>query len=307
MNASTHHVETQPPCSRRQVLTGLAGAALLPASAASLAADAAGPPGSARVAPLKLPLKLAGLIHHVGISVRDVIASASFYSRLVGGENVHGEKEPFLRYFIRLRPEGLGDVAIGKLGTLGSTGKTVPLIDHFCVDAVPYDDPAWRARLKAEGLTYLASGVFADPEGIPIQVAGGEGGESLSAGDVTQQQPLYTGEPLIQPRGHDHLMLRVSDVRKSAAMWQRLFGVGGRERKGVIWLQQGNQRIGLRPLQGNETPGVDYFAIRAAKFDAQVVAKGLARLDATGISQDRDLGGVFFSDIDGLRVKIVQS
>jgi catechol 2,3-dioxygenase-like lactoylglutathione lyase family enzyme len=256
---------------------------------------------SPTVVPVPLPLKLTSLVHHVGMSVRDVIASATFYSHVFGGNNVIGEKEPFLRYFINLEP---GRVAIGKVGTLGSTGKTVPLIDHFCVDAGSYDDPAWRARLAAEGLQYLASGVFNDIDAIPVQVAGGEGGESLSAGEVTDLAPLYTGEPLLRTRGYDHVMLRVRDVGKTAAFWQKMFGFSATAPAGgVAWISDGNLRLGWRQIAGDEQPGVEHFAIRAATFSARKLTRALAQLGASQISFDRR--GVFrFADPDGIKVQV---
>jgi catechol 2,3-dioxygenase-like lactoylglutathione lyase family enzyme len=290
---------------RREVLGGLG------ALAASGFAWAQAPTqaSAANVAPLPLPLKLTTLTHHIGISVRDVVTSATFYSRLVGGTNVNGEKEPFLRYFITLRPgdEQPGDVAIGKLGTLGSTGKTTPLIDHFCVGAATYDDAAWRARLKQEGLTYIAQGVFADIDGIAVQVAGGEGGEGLSAGAITKLPPLYTGTPLLQTLGFDHVMLRVNDVERTAAFWKKMFGLSVSAREsGTVWITDGARRLGWRKVAAGEQPGVEHYAIRTRPFDRAKLARELPAMGATVGSYDEVRKGLRLADPDGIKFELWQ-
>jgi hypothetical protein len=90
----------------------------------SHALESAAAPGTA-VAPLTLPLAVASLINHTGISVPDVTASALFYSKLFGGDKVGGEmipmpngQPPSTRYFLLVDS---ANVAIGLLGTLGST------------------------------------------------------------------------------------------------------------------------------------------------------------------------------------------
>jgi catechol 2,3-dioxygenase-like lactoylglutathione lyase family enzyme len=213
------------------------------------------------VTPLALPLTLAKIFHHTGISVPDVEVAGRFYSQLFGGQNVNGEREPFVRYFIKLNP---GEVAIGKLGTLGSTGRTVPLIDHICVDAVPFDDAAWRARLAVERRQYIAQGVFLGLDNIPVQVAGGEGGESLAAGEVTQMPSLYDGPALVAPHGFDHVVMAVSNVADASIFWQRMFGLSelGLD-AGVLWLGNGGtSRLGLRLARDGEDFGAVYQAVR---------------------------------------------
>ena len=292
-----------PRVSRRTILTGLGILAATPLLGGPARAQAPAASGAV-AAPMTLPLKLTSLIGHIGVSVRDVLQSATFYSKLVGGDNVNGEKQPFLRYFMNLNP---GSVAIGKLGTLGSVGQTKPLIDHFCVTAAPFDDAAWRARLKAEGLTYVAQGVFLDIDNIAIQVAGGEGGESLSTGTVTRLDSLYTGEPLIRTHGYDHVLLRVRDLDKTAAFWKKVFGFSPSARDSEeLWISDGSVRLGFRTIKGGEQPGIEHYALKVAPFDRVALGKELVKLGATSGTFDSKRNVLSFDDPDGLKVQLWQ-
>ncbi len=305
MSERTARISTadSPQVSRRTVLGGLAMLAATPMVARLAYGQAPGAaPAGSPAAPMDLPLKLTGLIGHIGVSVRDVIQSATFYSKLVGGNNVNGEKQPFLRYFMNLNP---GSVAIGKLGTLGSVGQTKPLIDHFCVTAAPFNDAAWRARLKAEGLMYIAQGVFLDIDNIPIQVSGGEGGESLSAGTVTKLDSLYTGEPLIKTHGYEHVMLRVRDLDKTAAFWKKTFGFPASARnKEELWISDGMVRLGFRTLQAGEQPGIEHYALRTDAFNGAALGKELVKMGATAGAYDKKKQVYSFEDPDGLKVQL---
>jgi catechol 2,3-dioxygenase-like lactoylglutathione lyase family enzyme len=285
--------------------------------AAQIATAATPTPGSAQEAsaePLQLPLRLTSLINHTGISVPDVTASALFYSKLFGGDKVGGEmvpmpngQPPSTRYFLFVDD---ANVAIGLLGTLGSAGQTKPLIDHIAVTAVDHDGLAWRARLKAEKLQYIASEVFLDTDGIPIQVAGGTGGEPLTAAGATPAKlpVLFSGKPMTRCLGFDHIMLRVPDVEAKVAFWQKLFGVSKVERRnGVVWLSDGQRRLGLRPLAKGEQPGYDYQAFRIEKTDRATLVAGLRTLGATVEEpQPQDeRGSVRFTGPDGIRTLLV--
>lgn len=294
--------------SRRTLLRGTAFAGLAAASGTLLAGcigNAATVAATSPVAPMSLPLELARLYHHTGISVPDVEAAGTFYSRLFGGDNVNGEREPFVRYFIKLNP---GEVAIGKLGTLGSTGKTEPLIDHICVDAKPFNDAAWRARLAAENLPYIASGVFLGIDNIPIQVAGAEDGESLSAGEVTAMPSLYDGQALVDPQGFDHIVMAVSDVAAASAFWQRIFGLDEIGMNGgVLWLGIGGAaRLGLRVAHEGEDYGAVYQAVRAVYDPAAIRAElgGLGAQIKDSLPYD-PADGVRFIGPDGIETALV--
>jgi len=215
---------------------------------------------------------------------------------------------PSARYFLFLPP---ASVAIGKLGTLGSVGQTQPLIDHIAITAREHDELAWQARLKAEGLRYIASEVFLDFQNIPIQVAGGKGGEGLGApGAAPAKLPvLYGGKPLVSSLGFDHIMLRVTDVEKTLAFWKRMFGVTEIiQRDGVAWMQDGKIELGVRRAMSNEAPGYEYQAFRISKTNRNRVIAGLKALHAT-VLEPRPYdakSSIRFVGPDGIQTVLVQ-
>ena len=259
---------------------------------------------------LELPLQLTTLAHHIGISVRDVLKSAEFYSRIFGGSNVFGEKEPALRYFIAFQPTDesvdAGDVAIGLLGTAGSVGQTEPLIDHTAVGAVPHSGAEWRAALAEININTLeAASILFDIDNIPIQVSGAVDG-SMAAGEITAMPPLYSGEPLVESTGFDHVMLRVNDIELSANFYKLIFGLEPDSREGshTIWYKDNDGvRLGMRNLVEGEVPGVDTYAVKVKPFNSSRVRQGLQDIGAT---IERPRAGesnqiIRFADIDGIK------
>ncbi len=284
---------------RRRAVGGLAALAATPWLVSRAFAQAA------ESAPLDLPLAIASLINHIGVSVPDVVASATFHGRLFGGTNPRGEREPFLRYFIRLNP---GSVAIGPIGTFPASSLTVPHIDHYCVTAAPFDAVAWQRRLEAENLAYRGQGVFADPDGIAIQVAGGRGGESLAAGSITALDPLYTGEPLVAPRGFDHLVLGVSNLDATAAFHERMFGFEVSDRESErYWISDGDLRLAFRETRDGEVPGIASYAVRTAPFDAAEVADRIAAMGGEAGPADDDGNALRVLDPDGIEFALRSS
>ena len=281
---------------RRRALGGLAALAATPWLSPRAFAQ------TPEAAPLDLPLAIESLINHIGISVPDVIASATFHGRLFGGNNPRGEREPFLRYFINLNP---GSVAIGPIGTFPASKLTVPHVDHYCVSAAPFDAVAWQRRLAAEDLAYLGQGVFADPDDIAIQVAGGQGGESLAAGSITALEPLYTGEPLVAPRGFDHLVLRVSNLDATAAFYERMFGLEISDRDpGRIWIGDGDLRLAFRQIREGEVPGIGRYAVRTEPFDAVEVSDRIAAMGGKAGPAEGAGDALTILDPDGIEVEL---
>jgi len=297
-----------PMMVRRALLVGM-GLAATPFWEAMAAQTA----GGAASAPLTLPLKLASITHHIGISVRDVTASATFYSKLFGGDNVDGEKTPALRYFINLNSgSGVsgstspGSVAIGALGTAGGAGRTVPLIDHICLDARPFEAAAWEARAKQEGYRTGGAGIFIGFDNLPIQLSGGEGVQ-LSAGAIEKVPTLYKGRALVRSHGYDHVLVRVSDVEKAAVFFNKFFGLRTVGRSDdVLWLGDGATRLGLRRVAAGEEPGFDRYAVKVDAFDRAKLSRELTAIGATVAKPVASDGRKIlrFADPDGLNVAL---
>ena len=258
---------------------------------------------------LELPLELTSFTHHIGISVNDVLASAEFYSRVFGGENVFGEQEPALRYFISFKSGDpavdAGDVAIGKIGTAGSVGMTVPLIDHIAVAGVPHYGSAWRKALAEIGVNALAqAGIMFDIDNIPVQVAGALD-ESMAAGEITAMPSLYSGEPLVKSIGFDHIMLRVSDLDASAAFYNQVFGIDTESRTDdTLWYSDGTTRMGMRLTKDGEAPGVETYGVKIERFNRDSLSSALTAIGATvHPAQAGDSDQLLrISDIDGINL-----
>ncbi len=271
---------------------------------------------AAATAPLQLPLRLRQLINHIGISVTDVTKSATFYSHLFDGSRISGQEKPSLRYIISFYP---GEMSVGDLRGAAGGAQTQALIDHFCVAAEPYDQAAWRARLDQEGIRYFAGGSFVDIDSIPVQLVGGRssvprrrpppasGGPPPGGGGFKPMPPLYTGQPLVQAHGFEHVMLHVSDLEASAAMFQKLFGLAPRKLGATeVVFSVGEVRLGLRRATDGEKPSIASYAIKVDKFDRSSVSDGLEALGAkVEPAERRERRTVLrFADPDGIRCEL---
>lgn len=290
------------PMVRRAFLTAMGMAITLPLATRMARAE------EALAGPIALPMPLKTITHHIGISVRDVVKSATFYSRLFGGDNVDGEKSPSLRYFINLNSgsgvsgsTSAGSVAIGLLGTAGGAGHTIPFIDHMCFDAKPFDNARWQARLKQEGMKAFAS-IFFGVDGIPFQMSGGEGVQ-MSEGEIEKVPTLYTGKALVTSHGFDYVMIRVSDIDIAAAFFDKFFALKGAMKDGVMWLGDGKSRLGLRKVAAGETPGFDEYVVKVDPFDRRKLSEELRKIGAT-IHEDKGPSNrtLHFADVDAIKV-----
>jgi catechol 2,3-dioxygenase-like lactoylglutathione lyase family enzyme len=307
-----------PLLTRRRVLHGLA--ALVAAPGCACADATAAPP------PLDLPLHLRQVVNHIGISVPDVVKSATFYSRVFDGPKVIGQVKPALRYSISFYP---GAMAIGALRSLGAQAPSgTPagepsgshaFIDHFCVAAQPFDLAAWRARLGQEGLRFFARGTFVDIDDINVQLVGGHEGSPRPTGSAGRagadggfnpMPPLYDGPPLVKAHGFDQVSLRVSDLEGSAALFQRLFGlVPHRSGSGSVVFGLAGIRLRLDQASAGERPTIASYAVRVAKFDPSRLAEQLQSLGAhvRPSQESTDRAVLHFADPDGIECELVSA
>lgn len=287
------------------VLAAVSGIALADSASAE---PRTGATGASSAAPLSLPLRLDQLVNHIGSSVPDVVRSATFYSHLFEGGELHGQEKPELRYSINFHP---GALSIGPLsGAPG--GEPHAYIDHFCVHVLPYDAAAWRARLDREGIRYTAGGSFVDIGGISVQLSGARrrvvpGKRPSGDGGFQPMAPLYRGEPLVQARGFENVMLHIADLDASAALFRRLFGlVPHRTSAEQIFFQVGATRLGLRQAAPGVKPSIASFGIKVAKLDAARVGEKLEALGATVQPVERaEMTRVLrFTDPDGIQAEL---
>lgn len=259
---------------------------------AALAATTAAPAAWAQSS--QLPLETSGL-EHVGFSVPDPQKSAAFYGRIFDPQ-IFQEMSPPLRYYCRL---GIGYVAFGG----NATGPA--RMDHFCATVEAYRLEDMRAELEPQGINLRGAAGYnsvTDPDGIRMQFMATPGGllpTIIPSTRVTQD------DAICEAVGLDHVVLRVSDLEKSADFYRTFFGgEAARDRNPErIWFTAARTRLGLEQVAGGETPSVHRFGIRVAGFDRQAVegklrAIGVAVLPATGENLLR------FRDADGFAVEL---
>lgn len=262
---------------RREVLAAVA------AAPAALAAQ-----GS------QLPLRTSGL-EHVGFAVPDPQRSAAFYGRIFDPQ-IFQEMSPPLRYYCRL---GIGYVSFG-----GNT-TAPPRMDHFCATVEGYRLEDMRAELETQGITLRGSAAYnsvPDPDGIRMQFMATPGGllpTIIPSTRVTQD------DAICEAVGLDHVVLRVSDLEKSAVFYRKFFGrETARDRNPErVWFTAARTRLGLEQVAAGDMPRIDRFRVRVAGFDRQAVTRKLGAIGVAVLpSTDAKLLG--FRDADGFAVEL---
>lgn len=292
--------------SRREFITAVSAAGSIPLFG-SINALADGPKKG--LLPLNTPK-----VDHLDVIVPDVAKSARFYMGLF---NTKLHAQPFqggFRYFVLLGelPENrqVGYLAIGD-----SRGRGT-YIGHFCTSVFDYRQNAaaitkemTEAFAKAGFGTFTSrggfAGIFSDPDGIEIQL--------LPAPDtlVTAAVPSDLVEPnkgLVKPRGVDHALLKVSDLKKATEFYRILYGKEAiRQKKPErIWFQIGDTRLGLEESQYEfgDSPRIEHFCIKVEPFDRTVVAEGLKKLGSEVIDSPDEPDVLRLRDIDGITLEL---
>jgi len=268
--------------SRRALLGGVM--AMGPALALGSRAMAAEPQGD------ELPLNTTGL-EHLGMVVPDVDAAARFYSSLFNPD-LQKEKDLPLRYYVMA---GSGYIALGSRGAAPEAK-----IDHYCTLVRGYDRDRMNGKLVARGMAPASRGVVNDPDGIGLQliaVPGGPGPTAVPGGRLVEAAPL------VKPIGFDSILLRVADLRRSAAFHENFFNAARSPGSGQLAFAAANTRIVIRAAAGGERTGVERYTMRVAPFDAAQVRKALAALGAEP-EGEAAAGTLRFRDLNGLGVEL---
>lgn len=238
----------------------------------------------------ELPLRTTGL-EHIGMVVPNVEDAARFYSS-VFNPDMQKEKNPPLRYYVMT---GTGYIALGSRANV-----TEPKVDHYCTLVRVYDRERMNAALAKKGLAPAARGVVPDPDGIGLQliaVPGGPGPTAVPGGRLVEVAPLVT------PIGFGSILLKVTDVRRSAGFYSHFFNSARAPEKGQAAFQAADTQILLRPVASGEKPGVERYTMRVAAFDRSKVVKGLAALGA--VPEEKGPAGIVrFRDPNGLGVEL---
>ena len=303
-----HSNESASGLSRRHFIAGLGTAATVP-MLSSVSAWAAEPQKS--LLPLNTPK-----VDHLDVIVPNVEASARFYMSVF---NTKLHAQPFQgsqRYFVLLGelPENrqVGYLAIGE-----SRGRGT-YIGHFCTSVFNYRENA--AAITKELTTEFdrlgfgnfaavsrggVGGIFSDPDGIEIQF--------LPAPDIlipaaVPSNLVEWNKGMLTPKGVDHALLKVSDMKKALQFYRVLYGKEhSRDKKtGRVWFHIGDTRLGLEETEYRfgDKPRIEHFCIKVAPFDRAAVIDGLQKLGSQIVESPDELDVLRFKDLDGITLEV---
>ncbi len=292
--------------SRRDALALLAASAAV-TSALPPQADAAAASSSL------LPVKTPGL-DHLDVIVPDVEKSTRFYMGLFR-TTLHAQ--PFQgaqRYFVLLGPlpenRAVGYIAVG-----ASRGRGT-YIGHFCTSVQNWarDNAAIFAAMKerfaAEKFGEFPGGggfggIFQDPDGIEVQF--------LPAPDtlVTAAVPsdLVPGQQgLVVPKRVDHVIVRVSDLKRSLAFYRVLYGrESNSNRDSATFTFTNGTRLVLeqtRYVYGEARTRIARYGIRVEPFDRAAAEAKIVQLGGKVVAGASG-STLRLQDVDGLELELV--
>ena len=118
--------------------------------------------------------------------------------------------------------------------------------------------------------------------------------------------PAAAQGPPLRPRNLNHVSLIVSDLQRSVAFYQRVFGLDVRSKQtGGMNLAVGEQFLGIYQAGANAPAQINHLCFGLDDFDPQ---RTVAALEASGVkaeSRVRDgVAQVYCADPDNLRVQL---
>jgi catechol 2,3-dioxygenase-like lactoylglutathione lyase family enzyme len=255
-------------------------------------------------------------IDHLDVMVPNVENATRFYMS-VFKTSLHAQ--PFQggqRYFVLL-----GDLPenrqVGYLAVGDSRGRGT-YIGHFCTSVFNYRENAaalmqqMTDSFEKAGFGNIASvsrggpaGIFSDPDGIELQFLPAP--DTLITAAVPSQLVEWN-QGMLTPKGVDHVLLKVSNMKKAQEFYRTLYGKKDvRDRKtGRVWFPIGDTRLGLEETkyQFGDKPRIAHFCIKVAPFDRASVTAGLRKLGSEVLPSEDDPEVLRFKDLDGITVEV---
>src|SRR5579863_1187887 len=226
-----------------------------------------------------LPLHTTG-IEHFGYTVPDPEATAKFYGRIFDGQ-LFQEKDPPPRFYVKL---GTGYIAFGGNATAS------PSIDHFCALVENYQPQEMRKNLEAAGVDMSpgAFGMALDPDGLRLQLLRVPGGLAKT---IIPAYRLSQDDALFEAVAPDNVMLRVSDLDRSAEHYKKFFGpeVSRSRKPERVWFSAARTKVGLELAAAGEKPSIDHICVRVAGFDKKSGMEKLKRANIESVVGDEGL------------------
>lgn len=118
--------------------------------------------------------------------------------------------------------------------------------------------------------------------------------------------PAAAQSPALRPRTLNHVSLIVSDLGRSVAFYQRVFGLSVKSKQtGGVNLAVGDQFLGIYQAGANAPPQINHFCFGIESFDPDRTVASLAASGVKAESRVRDgVPQVYCTDPDNLRVQL---
>ena len=118
--------------------------------------------------------------------------------------------------------------------------------------------------------------------------------------------PARAQAPALRPRSLNHVSLIVSDLDRSVAFYQRVFGLGVKSKQtGGVNLAVGDQFLGIYQAGANAPSQINHFCFGFESFDPERAVAALGASGVKGESRVRDgVPQVYCTDPDNLRVQL---
>jgi len=130
---------------------------------------------------------------------------------------------------------------------------------------------------------------------------------ALSAAMVSPGAMAQQTRPAIPTRRLNNVMIAVSNVERSAAFYERLFGPSVRQGDTVVFrVGEGPHFFGLTAVRSGAKPDFLSYGMTVADFDAERVMRTLADLGVGGAQMTRrgDTPELFVADPNGIRLQL---
>ena len=245
-------------------------------------------------AAVESPLRFGGL-DHVEFTVADVDKSIAFYARIFGNTVLKNNKTT--RRYLQIGP-----------GYLAMEKAPETRIDHFCAGIEDFQIGGLHGYLEQRGIPYrdYPSGrdlYITDPDGARLQLGTYSSWSSLLSG-TSSPETIAGAEPIFRPTGFDHILVNVSDVARSVAFYEKIFGPVVRRNNNRTWFPAGKTQIGLLETPAGQRTGVNHYCVSAAPFDFAEAVRKLEQAGARLVDPEVK-GAPEFRDTDGYLIQVM--
>ncbi len=235
-------------------------------------------------------------LDHIEIFVSNVEKSRDFFVRIFGNTLLNRNNKRYLKlgstYMAFEQPRANGAIQV----------------DHTSLAIKGLEMPKLHTFLEQRGVAFqdYPSGrdtAVVDADGIKLQLSPENGWSLLKPPNFMPEEVALTDAPVFQPTGMDHVVLNVKDLDSSTQFYQKFLGAPDR-RGNRVWFKVGTSRIALQATPTGQRPGVSYFCVTAAAFNADAASRRLQQVGAK-IEPSETAGTIRFRDPDGYLIQVI--